>query len=234
MSVINKIKLYSTAPHPCSYLDEREATTLFLDPNAEIDEPAYRELNQLGFRRSGQHFYKPHCKNCDDCIAARISVEDFKPSRRQKRTLRKNADLKATDVSSIQSDEHFALYEKYISQRHAEGDMYPPSHEQYMQFIGDAATFSRYTEFRLNGHLIAVSVQDVLADSVSAIYTFFDPDSKRSLGSHAILVMIERARQELRDYIYLGYWVRECQKMAYKVEYRPIQLRINGRWQTLL
>jgi len=233
MSVINKIKLYSTAPHPCSYLEERQATTLFLDPAAKINELAYSELNEMGFRRSGQHFYKPHCKNCSDCIPARIPVKQFQLNRRQKRTLRKNSDLQISDVSHIQDDEYFLLYERYINQRHAQGDMHPPSREQYMQFIGDATEFGRYTEFRLNEELIALSVQDVLEDSISAIYTFFDPASKRSLGSYAILAMIERAQKENQDYIYLGYWVRECQKMAYKIEYRPIELRINGRWQTL-
>lgn len=235
MSNIKNIKVFATNAHPCSYLPEREATTLFVDPDLAITSDLYNQLNELGFRRSGKHFYTPHCKECQDCIATRVVAPNFRPSRRHQRILKRNADIEVVPVSSIDSDEHYALYENYINLRHQDGDMYPADPEQYKQFIGNATQFSSYLEFRKDEQLIAVCVLDCLPDGYSAIYTYFDPNyEKRSLGVLAILKLIERAQQCELDYVYLGYWIRECRKMAYKIEYRPTELLINGRWQRLL
>lgn len=234
MSVLSKVKVYATHPHPCSYQDDREATTLFIDPAVKIDAIAYKDLTEIGFRRSGNHFYRPHCQTCNECIPARIPVDSFTPTRRQKRIENKNKDLTITTVDSIADDEYYQLYAKYIEQRHENGDMYPPTPEQYQQFLVRETHFCKFTVFRLNDKPICVSVRDDISDSYSAIYTFFDPDfSNRSLGNFAILWMINLAKNENRQYLYLGYWIRSCRKMAYKIEYRPIELLLNGRWQTL-
>lgn len=234
MSAINNIKVFKTPPHPCSYLDDRKATTLFIDPNIQVTELVYSELNEMGFRRSGKHFYTPHCNQCKECIPTRIPIDSYTPGRRHQRIVNKNSDLSVTQVATIDSDEHYQLYARYIELRHREGDMYPPSEAQYLQFIGDATAFSHFVEYRHQGRLLAVSVTDELPGCLSAIYTFFEPDEQhRSLGNYAILSLIESAKQQARDYLYLGYWIRECRKMAYKIDFRPIELFINGRWQLL-
>lgn len=234
MSVLSKIKMYATHPHPCSYLDDREATTLFIDPAVDIDAIAYQDLTEIGFRRSGKHYYRPHCQSCNDCIPARLPIDAFEPSKRQKRIENKNSDLTVQSVSSIADDEYYQLYAKYIEARHENGDMYPPKPDQYQQFLVRDTRFCEFTEFRAGDKLIAVSVRDNVGDSFSAIYTFFDPDyNSRSLGSYAIIWLIRLAQSEQRKYLYLGYWIRNCRKMSYKIEYRPIELLINGRWQIL-
>lgn len=234
MSVLSKIKMYATHPHPCSYLDDREATTLFIDPAVDIDAIAYQDLTEIGFRRSGKHYYRPHCQSCNDCIPARLPIDAFEPSKRQKRIENKNSDLTVQSVSSIADDEYYQLYAKYIEARHENGDMYPPKPDQYQQFLVRDTRFCEFTEFRAGDKLIAVSVRDNVGDSFSAIYTFFDPDyNSRSLGSYAIIWLIRLAQSEQRKYLYLGYWIRSCRKMSYKIEYRPIELLINGRWQIL-
>lgn len=234
MSVLSKLKVFATKPHPCSYQEDKEATTLFIDPETELNEISYQDLTEIGFRRSGTHFYRPHCQSCNDCIPARIPVNTFTPARRQKRIENKNKDLTVQEVVSITSEEHYQLYASYIELRHDDGDMYPPTPEQYEEFLGKKTRFSRFTEFRLNGILLAVSIRDNLTDSFSAIYTFFDPEySSRSLGSFAVLWLISEARREKLDYVYLGYWIRSCRKMSYKIDYRPIELLLNNRWQTL-
>jgi leucyl-tRNA---protein transferase len=234
MSVLSKLKVFATKPHPCSYQEDKEATTLFIDPETELNEISYQDLTEIGFRRSGTHFYRPHCQSCNDCIPARIPVNIFTPARRQKRIENKNKDLTVHEVVSITSEEHYQLYASYIELRHDDGDMYPPTPEQYEEFLGKQTRFSRFTEFRLNGKLLAVSIRDNLTDSFSAIYTFFDPEySNRSLGSFAVLWLIREARLEKLDYVYLGYWIRSCRKMSYKIDYRPIELLLNNRWQTL-
>lgn len=234
-SSMRDLKVYTTYPHSCSYLDQQEATTLFVDPRQEMDKELYSRLSLLGFRRSGNHIYRPHCSNCEACIPARIPVRTFEPSRSQRRTLARNADLSVERGDSLGDDRGFRLYRRYIEQRHADGDMFPPDREQYESFLNNAWGCTHYYRFYQQGALLAVSVVDELRDGLSAIYTFYEPDERRrGLGSYAILWQIQRARELGLDYLYLGYWIRGCRKMAYKSAYRPLELYINSRWTMLL
>ncbi len=234
-SSLRDLKVYTTYPHSCSYLEDQEATTLFVDPRQEVDQTLYSNLSVLGFRRSGNHLYRPHCSNCDACIPARIPVDEFDPNRTQRRALRRNGDLEVELTGDIRDQSAFDLYRRYIEQRHADGDMYPPDREQYQSFLDNAWECTRYYRFYERGRLIAVAVVDELLDGLSAIYTLFDPDlDSRSLGRFAILWQIEKARELELDYLYLGYWIRGCRKMAYKSEYRPLEIYVNGRWSKLL
>jgi arginine-tRNA-protein transferase len=234
-SSLRDLKVYTTYPHSCSYLQDQEATTLFVDPRQEVDQALYSNLSVLGFRRSGNHLYRPHCGSCDACIPARIPVRDFSPNRTQRRALRRNDDLEVELTGDIRDQSAFDLYRRYIEARHADGDMYPPDREQYQSFLDNAWECTRYYRFYDGGRLIAIAVVDELLDGLSAIYTFFDPDlDVRSLGRYAILWQVQRAREQELDYLYLGYWIRGCRKMAYKSEYRPLEIYVNGRWSSLL
>ena len=138
-STLGDIKIYTTYPHSCSYLEEEEAVTLFIDPQTEIDNNIYSHLSHLGFRRSGPYLYRPNCQSCQACIPTRIPAPRFQPSRSQKRCLSRNRDLDWIEVDSIDTDHHYALYSRYIEHRHADGDMYPPKRDQYQSFqIGRA------------------------------------------------------------------------------------------------
>ena len=234
-SSLRDLKVYTTYPHSCSYLEDQEATTLFVDPRQEVDQTLYSNLSVLGFRRSGNHLYRPHCSNCEACIPARIPVSSFEPNRNQRRALNRNLDLEVELSSDIRDQSAFDLYCRYIEQRHADGDMYPPDREQYQSFLDNAWECTRYYRFYAKGQLIAICVVDELLDGLSAIYTFFDPTSDaRSLGRYVILWQVEKTRELGLDYLYLGYWIKNCRKMSYKSEYRPLQVYINGRWSTLL
>jgi arginine-tRNA-protein transferase len=229
------LKVYTTYPHSCSYLADQEATTLFVDPRQRMDQKLYSHLSLLGFRRSGSHIYRPHCTHCEACVPARIPVNEFKPKRGQRRTWNRNQDLQVQCSDNIRDREAFELYCRYIRLRHADGDMYPPDREQYESFLNNAWDCTRYYRFYEGETLQAVAVVDQLLDGLSAIYTFFEPDAdRRSLGGYAILWQIERAKELGLDYLYLGYWIRDCQKMAYKSEYRPLELYVNNRWASLL
>lgn len=231
MSDLSNLKLFATAPHPCSYLEDEEATTVFIDPLAKIDAALYSELSELGFRRSGSHLYRPHCANCQACISCRIPVNQFRPSRSQRRCAKRNQDLTVNFIDDINTDEHYALYQQYINTRHRDGDMYPPTRAQYESFLSREWGVTRYIEYRCAEALVGVAVCDVLDDGLSAVYTFFADDlAPRSLGVFAILVQIEQAKRLGLSYVYLGYWIRESRKMAYKTQYRPLQMLINKRW----
>ncbi len=235
-SSIRDLKVYTTYPHSCSYLEDQEATTLFVDPRQAIDKPLYSKLSVLGFRRSGNHLYRPHCSRCDACVPARIPVSEFSPRRGQRRIARRNQDLRVVCTDDFRDDEAFDLYYRYICLRHADGDMFPPDRDQYVSFLNRVWDCTLYYRFYSpNGKLVALAVVDELDDGLSAIYTFFEPgEERRSLGAYAILWQIEEARKRGLDYLYLGYWIRDCRKMSYKTDYRPLQLYINSHWTTLL
>ena len=234
MTELARLKFYATQPHPCSYLDNEQATTLFLDPSQPMDVEVYAELSELGFRRSGDHLYRPHCQYCTACVAARIPADQFIPNRQQRRILKRNSDLTVSEVRPAFSEEYYDLYARYIEQRHSDGDMYPPSREQFSTFLVRDLPFSRFYEFRLAGQLLALAVTDLLPNGLSAVYTFYDPEQeRRSLGRFAILWQIgETARRGLHA-VYLGYWIKNCRKMNYKTQYRPIELLVNQRWVAL-
>lgn len=234
MSDLSELRLFATKEHDCSYLTGEKATTVFVDPHAELDNDVYSALSDLGFRRSGHHVYRPHCADCNACISVRVPVASFIAKRSQKRCLKANADLKIIRTQTPNTDEHYALYERYISTRHADGDMFPPSKKQFLEFLNNPFNATYYIEMRgSENRLLGCAVSDQLSEGLSAIYTYFDPDEeKRSLGRFAILFQIETAQKLGLRYVYLGYWIRQCKKMQYKSEYRPLQLLINQRWVT--
>ncbi|MFP8965102.1 arginyltransferase [Pokkaliibacter sp. CJK22405] len=227
---IEKLRFYATPEHNCSYLPGQTAKTLFVDPDIDIDHTGYGLLSDLGFRRSGKHLYRPHCEQCSACISVRVPVESFTPDKRQRRIARKNDHLRASIVLPAFNEEHYALYVKYIEGKHADGDMYPPSEAQYISFLVEGREDTRFVEFRDGDQLVAIAVVDFLDSGLSAVYTFYDPDNKNSLGVYAVLWQIAYAKQHFYSFIYLGYWIKDCRKMSYKLEYRPLQLLINGQW----
>lgn len=231
MTDLAHLKFYATQPHACSYLDDEQAVTLFLEPRQQVDGPTYARLSELGFRRSGQHLYRPHCPQCQACVPARIPVDSFSCSRQQLRIYKRNRDLQVSTTAPRLTTEIYQLFARYINARHADGDMYPPSEEQFESFLVSDSPFAEFNEFRLDGRLLAVAVTDRLANGLSAVYSFFDPDqAPRSLGRYAILWQIEEARRSALPAVYLGYWIRNCRKMNYKAEYRPLEMLINQRW----
>ncbi len=146
-SSMRDLKVYTTYPHSCSYLDDQEATTLFVDPRQQVDKQLYSKLSVLGFRRSGNHIYRPHCTHCEACVPARIPVARFQPSRSQRRTTQRNEDLRVRRSEDLRDDEAFQLYCRYIELRHADGDMYPPDREQYESFLNNAWDCTHYYRF---------------------------------------------------------------------------------------
>ncbi len=236
MADLSNLKIFSTPVHECSYLEGEEATTVFVDPNATISKELYSQLSELGFRRSGSHLYKPHCAYCSACVPTRVIVDEFTPNKQQRRTWRKNQDLIRTEISSITTDEHYQLYHQYISAVHKDGDMYPPSEDQYHSFLTSEWNTTLFYEFRTaTKQLVAVAVTDKLSQGLSSIYTFYDPDAKkRSLGVFAILSQIEQAKSLGLPYLYLGYWIKRCKKMNYKINYQPAEILTNGHWRHYL
>ncbi|WP_295390772.1 arginyltransferase [uncultured Thiodictyon sp.] len=232
-----QLALYLTAEHSCSYLDGCRARTLFVDPLARIDSVTYQALVEQGFRRSGAHVYRPACRGCARCVPVRIPVGAFQPNRSQRRNWTRNApELRVIETAAAFDPGHFALYQRYLERRHPAGSMAEDaSAESYRRFLVEPwGGETRFLELRLADRLVGVAVTDWLPQGLSAVYTFFDPDlDARGLGTFAVLAQIVTARRLGRPYVYLGYWIEESRKMAYKSTFKPLEAWDGRRWGRL-
>ena len=228
------LEVYSTPAFSCSYLEGRTAVNAVLDPAITPNIGIYSRLVEMGFRRSGKHIYRPRCPDCNACRPSRVVVPEFRPSRSQKRSWKINQDLSVRVRPARHHDEYFELYTKYLKARHPQGGMESATAEDYLEFLTAPWSDTHFIEFRLNKRLLCVAVVDKLQYGYSSVYTFFDPDQKkRSLGVYAILWQIASAHNGGIPWVYLGYWIRDCYKMDYKADYKPLEIRTRKGWKRL-
>jgi arginine-tRNA-protein transferase len=220
-----------TRARPCPYLPKRQERDLVADPGL-VSAELYESLAKLGFRRSGEHLYRPHCGPCGACQSLRISIPDFRPGRSLLRNLSRNDDLRMRLRRAAFRPEYQRLYRAYQEARHGDGPMSDEFPEDVARFFSSSWSDTSFAEIELGGKLLAVAVTDRLGDGLSAVYTFYDPAYRqRSLGTWAILQQIEWARREGLPWLYLGYWVADCPKLSYKARFKPHQIFVSGRWQ---
>lgn len=216
---------FGTRELPCPYLAgqmERKVVTNLSGANAP---ELYERLSRAGFRRSHGLAYRPACHGCRACIPVRIAASSFVANRSLRRVARANADLAIASVGALGTVEQYRLFLRYQRSRHGGGDMAAMSFNDYRSMVEETPVETRVIEFRdQDGTLIAVMLADHMADSYSAVYSFFDPDAhKRSLGTFMILWLIEQATAERLPHVYLGYWIEDSRKMAYKTRFRPLE-----------
>ncbi|WP_144207108.1 arginyltransferase [Shewanella donghaensis] len=220
-------------PFDCSYIEGLTEQLLIIQ-ESQLDANLFEQLLGMGFRRNGNSIYKPKCPSCQACQSIRVIVPEFIISKRQKRTLKNNQDL-TWKVTHETTAEHYQLYDKYITGRHSDGPMYPPNEIQFNDFLMCSWLPKTYIEVYDQKKLVGVAVTDLMNNSLSAIYSYFDPDyAKRSLGAYMILLQCQLAQQLDKQFLYLGYQIDENRKMNYKRLYRPYQILTAEGWQHIV
>jgi len=226
---------YRTSALPCPYLPgrfERKLVTEISGPNGTT---SYSDLCRAGFRRSHNIAYRTACFGCEACVPVRIAVAAFGTRRSRRRIMSANADLTGYDAGRSTSDEQYQLFQRYQHTRHADGDMAGMGFSDYRGMVEQSTIDTRLFEFRdRENRLWGACLTDCLDDGLSAVYSFFDPGvPERSLGSYIVHWLVERAKAGGLPYVYLGYWIAESGKMAYKRRFRPLEGLCEGRWQVL-
>ncbi len=256
---LQKLQFYVTTGYGCGYLPNKLAQSLIAAPQHLVNAEVYSSLIQQGFRRSGKFSYRPHCERCQECVPVRVIIDDFVPNRSQKRALKQHQNLEITIVPVAFYKEHYDLYAAYQQNRHPDesnletsakkGDLVENDIEQYRSFLCQTNVNSILVEFREGKILKMVSVIDIVRDGISAVYTFYDTSvtescldktvklasygdsiKRASYGTYNVLWQINWVRSLGLPYLYLGYWIKDSQKMAYKQNYKPLEKLLNGVW----
>lgn len=231
---LSALQFYLTAPYRCSYLKDRQARSQVATPSFLVTARVYSELVRHGFRRSGSFTYRPQCDECRACVPVRIPVDEFVPNRSQRRAACRHNGLEILLHGMKDNEEHFKLYQRYQKIRHRDDSMDSDDPAQYHNFLLQSHVDSTIIEFRDHGELRMVSLIDILDDGLSSVYTFYDPEvANASFGTYNILWQIELCRKLELKYLYLGYWIEESRKMAYKAKFHPLHGLINGEWKLL-
>ncbi len=232
----SKLTIKNSNEFPCSYIDGRSERRVLVNiPNSKIGNEVISELTKKGFRRNYDHMYIPSCRSCNSCISSRINIFDFVFSKSNKRNLKNNIDLFLVEKKEF-TEERFELFKNYCKIRHADGQMKDMTQKEFINFFHSSTNKTKIFDLEnFDKKLYGSILVDVIEGGYSAVYSLFDPYlKKRGLGKTLILKMIQRLKVKKRNYLYLGYWIKESNSMNYKSSFNNVEYYINGKWKEAL
>lgn len=224
-------RFFVTTPSPCPYLPGKTERKVFTELSGQHSVELNDALGRIGFRRSQSVAYRPSCIDCAACISVRVVAGEFQPSTTQRKVMRRNADLEVTACKPWTTEEQFALLQRYLQRRHPDGGMVDMDETDFSDMVEQSPVKTYVVEYREQsldgrpGRLVGACLTDQQADGLSMIYSFFEPDDplRHGLGTFIILDHIVRAARAGLPYVYLGYWVEQSRRMAYKARFRPLE-----------
>jgi arginine-tRNA-protein transferase len=234
-------RFFVTSPSPCPYLPGKQERKIFTELAGQHAGELNDALGRIGFRRSQSVAYRPSCAGCTACVSVRVVADQFEPNATQRKLLKRHSDLEITACKPWATEEQFELLQRYLATRHPGGGMAAMDESDYADMVEQSPVSSYVIEYRepsINGErgkLLGACITDQQADGLSMIYSFFDADeeSRPGLGNFIIMEHIMRSRAARLAYVYLGYWVKGSQRMAYKTRYRPIEVLGPNGWSLL-
>lgn len=232
------LQFFRSGPLPCPYLSGMTERKLFARLSGQESVQTNTLLTQAGFRRSHDIVYRPVCQGCDACVPVRILAQHREWGRSLRRIWQRNSDLSVAMVPATPTVEQFELFRQYQHARHTDSDMSRMGLTDYVAMIDEGRADTHILEVRQtdgnDNRLKAAMLIDRLYDGYSAVYSFYDDrDEQRSLGSFLIMALTEICRQQDMDYIYLGYWISNSAKMAYKTRFKPMEALGRNGWELL-
>ncbi|MBL42229.1 MAG: arginyltransferase [Rhodospirillaceae bacterium] len=231
-SFLLNLKFYKTPETKCPYLPDKVEQLVFTHLDNSHPDLTHNFFAKSGFRRSHGIVYKPDCRNCSECIPVRINAKKFNNSSKYRRILSKNRDIYSNEVKLNGTEEQYRLFNKYQNSRHKDGNMSSMQLDDYKSMVEESPVDTSLIEYRnSNDELFAVSITDRLFDGYSMVYSFFDYKEKhRSPGNFMILDHINKAKENDLSFVYLGYFIKNCNKMSYKKKFQPIEAFLNQNW----
>jgi len=231
-------RFFVTTPSPCPYLPGKTERKVFTELSGPHSDDLNDALGRIGFRRSQNVAYRPSCIDCAACVSVRVAASEFQPNQSQKRTIKRHSDLEVSACKPWATSEQYALLRRYLHARHPQGGMVEMDEHDFSDMVEQSPVRTFIIEYRepsvngVPGKLVGACLTDQQADGLSMIYSFFDPEAegRSGLGTFIILDHILRASRAGLPYVYLGYWVEESRRMAYKSRFRPLEKLGPGGW----
>ena len=226
------ITFYRTETMPCPYLTGQTERNIFTELKQINSKNHHETLTRAGFRRSQKIIYRPSCPTCSSCVPIRIVAKQFSANRSERRIIKRNNELNVKFIEPIATKEHYHIFNSYQKIRHKEGEMASMKYQDFKDMVEISDVDTKLLEFRTElGILVAGCIVDRISDAYSAVYSYYDPkEQNRSLGNFMILWLTNEASKIGLSYVYLGYWIKNCNKMAYKTRYKPIEILGSTGW----
>ena len=226
-------QFYVTAEGECPYLPDRLERKVFTELTGFDASSLNDALSRVGFRRSQGVAYRPACEKCAACISVRVIATNYSPSKSMKKVIKNNRDISFSIQPAIATQEQYTLLMQYLNSRHSDGSMVDMTFEEYREMVESSTVNTNIIEYRkfIDNKLLAVALTDQMSDGLSMVYSFYNPhEVARGLGNYIIVRHIEYCQDHNIPYVYLGYWVKESPKMAYKSRFRPLEMLGPDGW----